>query len=186
MSRRNPAPISHPQPDPCGYLCAGQHRGAGARGVWPGRAARAVPGHGDGEGLARVDKNHIFADEGVSGTKGTDGRPGLGALLAAEAKIVQAIIVLSLDRLRRKSHLILDLVDQITEASCDWPAARKPGHHHPNRATFSAFLPRSCSWSAIPLSSGRRVDVSSGESLTAKRAVVCPMDTFAASVGMWQ
>src|SRR5262245_25772148 len=46
-----------------------------------------------------------FNDEGISGTKDASGRPGLAALLAAaEAGEIDAVIVLALDRLGRKTR----------------------------------------------------------------------------------
>lgn len=60
-----------------------------------------------------ADVTH-YTDEGVSGTKDADKRPGLKHLLkdARDGKI-QAVIILSLDRLGRKTRLVLDLVDQL-------------------------------------------------------------------------
>jgi site-specific DNA recombinase len=56
----------------------------------------------------------FYADEGVSGTKAT--RPELDRLVADihDGKI-NAVVILSLDRLGRKTRLILDLVEEITE-----------------------------------------------------------------------
>ncbi len=57
----------------------------------------------------------IFADEGISGTKDTTRRPQLAKLLAAvRAGEVDAIIILSLDRLGRRTRLVLDLVEEFT------------------------------------------------------------------------
>jgi site-specific DNA recombinase len=59
----------------------------------------------------------VFADEGISGTKDASERPGLAALLtAAEAGELDAVIVLALDRLGRKTRLVLDLVEQLAAA----------------------------------------------------------------------
>jgi site-specific DNA recombinase len=56
----------------------------------------------------------FYADEGVSGTKAK--RPQLDRLLAdVEAGNLDAVIILSLDRLGRETRLILDLVAQLTE-----------------------------------------------------------------------
>lgn len=64
-----------------------------------------------------VDPIHVYADEGISGTKDADGRPALAALLAAvEIGNVNAVIVLSLDRLGRKTRIVLDLVDRLAAA----------------------------------------------------------------------
>ena len=53
-----------------------------------------------------------YADEGISGTKDASKRPGLQRLLqdAHDGKI-DAVIILSLDRLGRKTRLVLDLVE---------------------------------------------------------------------------
>jgi site-specific DNA recombinase len=61
-----------------------------------------------------------YADEGVSGTLGADERPGLAALLAdVEADLVRAVVVLSLDRLGRKTRLVLDLVERLADAGAE-------------------------------------------------------------------
>lgn len=61
-----------------------------------------------------------FADEGLSGTVDERGRPALAALLVAvEAKEIDAVIILALDRLGRKARIILNLVDRITEAGAE-------------------------------------------------------------------
>jgi len=55
-----------------------------------------------------------FTDEGVSGTKDATGRPGLAAMLeAAQTHSIDAVIVLALDRLGRKTSLVLNLVEQL-------------------------------------------------------------------------
>lgn len=56
----------------------------------------------------------LFADEGISGTKDTRRRPGLARLMAAVgAGDVDAVIINSLDRLGRKTRLVLELVDEL-------------------------------------------------------------------------
>lgn len=61
-----------------------------------------------------------YADEGISGTKDASARPGLAALLlAVQQGEVGAVIVLALDRLGRKTRIILDLVDAIVEAGAE-------------------------------------------------------------------
>ncbi len=56
-----------------------------------------------------------YADEGLSGTKSQADRPQLAALLqACDAGDVDAVIVLALDRLGRKTRLVLELVDTLT------------------------------------------------------------------------
>ena len=61
-----------------------------------------------------------YADEGLSGTKDERERPGLAALLAAVAEQqIDAVIILSLDRLGRKARITLDLVDRIVAAGVD-------------------------------------------------------------------
>ena len=55
-----------------------------------------------------------YADEGISGSKGPDERPGLAALLAAACGgEIDAVIVAALDRLGRATKLVLDLVDHL-------------------------------------------------------------------------
>lgn len=58
-----------------------------------------------------------FADEGISGTKEATNRPGLAALLQAAADgSIDAVIVLALDRLGRKTRIVLDLIEQLSDA----------------------------------------------------------------------
>jgi site-specific DNA recombinase len=67
----------------------------------------------------QVEPIHIYADEGLSGTKDATGRPALAALLAAvEIGNVDAVIVLSFDRLGRKTRIVLDLVDRLSASGC--------------------------------------------------------------------
>ena len=55
----------------------------------------------------------FYADEGISGTKGPKLRPALAQLLAdAKAGMYRAVIISSLDRLGRKTLLVLQLVDE--------------------------------------------------------------------------
>jgi site-specific DNA recombinase len=57
----------------------------------------------------------VYTDDGVSGTKGADERPGLAQMLAdAKDGKFDALIVSALDRLGRKTKLVLDLVDELT------------------------------------------------------------------------
>ena len=56
-----------------------------------------------------------YADEGVSGAKNGTGRPGLTRLMSdSAAGKIDAVVILSLDRLGRKTRLVLELVDQLT------------------------------------------------------------------------
>lgn len=58
----------------------------------------------------------IYSDAGISGTIEPSKREGLSALLTAvNTGNIDAIIVLSLDRLGRKSKIILDLVETFSE-----------------------------------------------------------------------
>jgi site-specific DNA recombinase len=67
-----------------------------------------------------VDSAHVYRDEGLSGTLEASERPGLRALLAAvHAGQVNAVIILALDRLGRKSRIILSVVDEITDAGAE-------------------------------------------------------------------
>ena len=62
----------------------------------------------------------VYSDEGISGTLDAGRRPGLAALLAAACSgDVQAVIVLSLDRLARKTLLVLDLVDRLDKCGVE-------------------------------------------------------------------
>ncbi|MEO8612732.1 MAG: recombinase family protein [Chloroflexota bacterium] len=59
----------------------------------------------------------IYEDKGKSGTKDETKRPGLAALLAAvEANEIDSVIVSSVDRIGRKTTLVLSLVERITSA----------------------------------------------------------------------
>lgn len=67
-----------------------------------------------------VAPQHLYRDEGISGTLPPEERPGLAALLAAvDSGEITAVIVLGLDRLGRKAKLVLDIVDQITDAGAE-------------------------------------------------------------------
>src|SRR5579884_4265027 len=56
-----------------------------------------------------------YSDEGISGTKEVSGRPSLRRLLEdVHAGNIDAVIILSLDRLGRKTRLVLDLVEELT------------------------------------------------------------------------
>lgn len=56
----------------------------------------------------------IYADEGVSGTKDARRRKGLHRLMVdVRAGRIQAVIISSLDRLGRKTRLVLDLVEEM-------------------------------------------------------------------------
>ena len=60
-----------------------------------------------------------FADEGISGTLDETGRPGLAALLAAvKSGDVNMVIIAALDRLGRKTGIILDVVKDLEAAGC--------------------------------------------------------------------
>ncbi len=55
----------------------------------------------------------FYMDDGISGTKGPAKRPALARLLAdLRAGKYQAVIIHSLDRLGRKTSLVLELVDE--------------------------------------------------------------------------
>ncbi len=65
-------------------------------------------------------EKHVYADEGISGTKDQHERPGLAAMLRAVDNCeVDAVIVLALDRLGRSMKIVLDLVDRIVKAGCE-------------------------------------------------------------------
>lgn len=73
--------------------------------------------HAKTEAMATVKGwtiTRMYSDDGLSGTLDTDRRPGLKALLDdACGGEIDAVIVLSLDRLARKTRLVLDLVEQL-------------------------------------------------------------------------
>lgn len=75
------------------------------------------------EAMATVkgwDIAHIFADEGISGTKDEADRPGLAGLLTAvESGAVGAVIVSSLDRIGRATRLVLRMVDRLSGQGVD-------------------------------------------------------------------
>jgi len=57
----------------------------------------------------------LYVDEGVSGTKDASRRPELQRLLTdVRSGQVDAVIILSLDRLGRKTRMVLDLVEELT------------------------------------------------------------------------
>jgi site-specific DNA recombinase len=56
-----------------------------------------------------------YVDAGISGTKDASKRPALQRLMTeVRSGRVDAVIILSLDRLGRKTRLVLDLVDELT------------------------------------------------------------------------
>ncbi|PWT76173.1 MAG: hypothetical protein C5B60_04420 [Chloroflexi bacterium] len=56
----------------------------------------------------------VYTDAGISGTKDASKRPALQRLLAdVRAGSIDAVIILSLDRLGRKTRLVLDLVEEL-------------------------------------------------------------------------
>lgn len=58
-----------------------------------------------------------YTDEGVSGTKSAADRPGLARLMEdVRAGTIDAVIVLALDRLGRKTRLVLELVEEFVAA----------------------------------------------------------------------
>lgn len=62
----------------------------------------------------------FYADEGLSGTLPVEDRPGLAALMAtAGAGEIDAVIVLALDRLGRKTGLVLDVVDRLAASNVE-------------------------------------------------------------------
>lgn len=63
------------------------------------------------------DEPVIYRDEGISGTKGPTKRPGLAQLLRdVRGGRYAAVIIPSLDRLGRKTRLVLELVEELSAA----------------------------------------------------------------------
>jgi site-specific DNA recombinase len=63
-----------------------------------------------------VSDEHIYIDAGVSGTVSPADRPAMGRLLAAgERGEIANVVVFSLDRLARKTRVILEFVDNLSE-----------------------------------------------------------------------
>jgi site-specific DNA recombinase len=59
----------------------------------------------------------VYRDEGISGTKGPTKRPGLAQLLRdVRSGRYAAVIIPSLDRLGRKTRLVLELVEELSAA----------------------------------------------------------------------
>jgi site-specific DNA recombinase len=74
---------------------------------------RRVRGMAEGKGWPEPV---LYADEGVSGTKDPADRPALARLLAdIHAGQVDALIVLSLDRIGRQVRMVLDLVEEFRQ-----------------------------------------------------------------------
>lgn len=62
----------------------------------------------------------VYQDAGVSGALPADQRPALARMLAdIDAGIVDAVVVLALDRLGRKTRIVLDVTDRITDAGAE-------------------------------------------------------------------
>jgi len=63
---------------------------------------------------------HIFADEGISGAKGRDKRPGFDALLKAIArKEIDLVAAWSVDRLGRSLSDLVGFLGDIQDKGCD-------------------------------------------------------------------
>jgi site-specific DNA recombinase len=61
-----------------------------------------------------------YTDEGVSGTKDETQRPGLAALLEAmDNGEIDTVVILALDRLGRRTKVVLDLVDRFVARGID-------------------------------------------------------------------
>ena len=70
--------------------------------------------------------HHIYSDDGISGTKDVDERPQLAALLEdGEAGKFQAIVAYSIDRIGRKTKLILELAERIEQANLELVTVRE-------------------------------------------------------------
>jgi site-specific DNA recombinase len=67
-----------------------------------------------------VDPDLIFADEGISGTKDETERPQLKRMLdAADAGLIDIVIVKALDRLGRETMIVLSLINKLSNAGCE-------------------------------------------------------------------
>jgi DNA invertase Pin-like site-specific DNA recombinase len=63
---------------------------------------------------------HTFSDEGISGAKGRDKRPGYNALLTAVARReVQIVAAWSVDRLGRSLPDLVSFLSDIQAKGCD-------------------------------------------------------------------
>jgi site-specific DNA recombinase len=68
----------------------------------------------------------VYEDAGLSGTLGPKQRPALARLLAdVRAGKVQVVIIAALDRLGRSTRIILDVVEQITQAGAQLISCRE-------------------------------------------------------------
>ncbi len=68
--------------------------------------------------LHGLDLAHVFADEGISGTR-TDNRPGLRDAIQAASAARCVLIVHSLSRLARSTRDAIDIADQLAKAHTD-------------------------------------------------------------------
>lgn len=72
------------------------------------------------------DLHRIYSDDGISGTKDVGERPMLAALLQdGEAGEFQAIVAYSIDRIGRKTKLVLDLAERIEQANLELVTVRE-------------------------------------------------------------
>lgn len=68
----------------------------------------------------------VYADRGISGTRPASERPELSRLLAdLEAGQISVVIVAALDRLGRKTTIVLDLVERITGAGAEFASTKE-------------------------------------------------------------
>jgi len=73
-----------------------------------------------------VATEHIYRDEGISGTLGPEKRPGLAGLLAAvDAGAVQAVIVLDLSRLARSVKLVTSMIESFDQAGISFVSCKE-------------------------------------------------------------
>jgi site-specific DNA recombinase len=72
------------------------------------------------KGWPEVKGEHCYSDEGLSGTLIATERPELARLLQdIRSGIITAVIILALDRLGRKTSIILDVVEEIADGGAE-------------------------------------------------------------------
>lgn len=100
----------------------------------------------------------VYADEGLSGTLDATKRPTLAAMLAdVEAGHIDAIIVLTLDRLECKTTIVLDIANRCREINIALVSCKESLDTSTPQGNLSSLCSRLClnsngipSWNALP------------------------------------